>query len=106
MHYLYFTGDRKWDCIILLFTRHTKLQNHLSALNFEERIIDVRKLKRLSKMWSTSEKFMLDLALHLYSDNHVVNLHCIDYLDTSNRKLAFEALGQRFQYKPFIEEAH
>lgn len=94
----YFSGERYWDSIVLLFTAHARLQNHLSAINFEERTIDVKKLTRLSKTWSTSEKFMLNLALHFYSDCYVVNLHDIDYLDTNNRKLAFEALCCRFKF--------
>ncbi len=90
--------DRYWSGTLHLFMRHDKLQRFLTNqhFNFSEGTIDAPALKRLAKPWSQSERFMLDLALHLYNEQHKVNLSDMDYLDSANKALAFEALRLRF----------
>jgi hypothetical protein len=90
--------DRYWKGTLHLFTNHSKLQRYLvpEHFNFEENTVNAKKLKQVAKPWSQSERFMLDLALHLYNEQHKVNLSDMDYLDSSNKGLAFEALRLRF----------
>lgn len=96
--------DRYWKGVIHLFTNHYKLQRCFTTKYFDLEVgtIKATALKRLSKgtstsaSWSTSEQFMLNLALHLFNDQHKVNLSDIDYLDVNNKKLAFEAMQLRF----------
>lgn len=98
------TRDRYWKGVIHLFSNHYKLKQCFITKYFdlEGEMIKATALKRLSKgtstsaSWSTSEQFMLNLALHLFNDQHKVNLSDIDYLDDNNKKLAFEALKLRF----------
>ncbi|KZN99988.1 MULTISPECIES: hypothetical protein [Bacillus] len=91
------TGDRNWDTMMHLFLEHPKLSKYLDCVDQENGYIEKEKLKKLSAPWSTSEKFVLDFALHLYDADHHVNLHQIDYLDVHNRALIFGAFGYRFQ---------
>lgn len=93
------TNDPYLDSFLYIFTNHSKLQNYLTAeyFSFESLILDIKKIKKVSKSWSLSEKFMLDLALHLYGIQGKVDLNTIDYLDQNNKRLAMAALKIRFK---------
>ncbi|MFC5647651.1 hypothetical protein ACFPYJ_00620 [Paenibacillus solisilvae] len=90
--------DRYWRSTLYLFMNHSKLQHFLTPkyFDFEEGSIEVTALKRIAKPWSKSERFMLDLAFHLYNEQHIVNLSDMDYLDDRNRALAMDAIRLRF----------
>jgi hypothetical protein len=100
----YIATDRYWKGVLHLFSKHYKLQRCLNTKYFdlETGTIEIAALKRLARgtktsaSWSTSEKFMLNLALHLYNDNNKVNLSDMDFLDDYNKKLAMEAIKLRF----------
>jgi hypothetical protein len=91
--------DPYWAAVLFLFTNHSKLQNYLTDdyINIYEGIIEEEKLKKLSKPWSRSEKFVLQLALHLYSGRGKLDLNDIDYLDDENKRLVIEAMKLRFK---------
>lgn len=90
--------DRYWSGMLHLFLNHPKLQRCLTTQYFdiEEGSIKAAALKNLAKPWAESEKFMLDLALHMYNEQNKVNLSEMDYLDPINKTLAFEALRLRY----------
>jgi hypothetical protein len=104
--------DRYWKGVIHLFKNHAKLENYFTTKYFDldKGLIKATALKRVAAPWSQSEKFMLNLALHLYNDNNKVNLSDMDYLDDYNKvnlsdmdylddynkKLAMEAITLRF----------
>ncbi|WP_409341045.1 hypothetical protein [Paenibacillus sp. MBLB4367] len=90
--------DRYWRGTLHLFTKHDKLQRCMTSqyFDFDEGEIRTTGLRQLTKPWSQSERFMLELALHLFNERHLVNLHIMDYLDTRNKELAFEAIRLRF----------
>lgn len=91
--------DRYWASIIHLFSNHSKLKTVFNTKYFDLEIgeIKVTSLKRLASPWSQSEKFMLNLALHLFNERNKVNLSDMDYLDDYNKKLALEAISIRFR---------
>lgn len=92
-------SDRYWKATLHLFAKHTLLQRYFTTkfFDFEEETIDSAALKRLSRPWSQSEKFMLNLALHLFNERLAkVNLSHMDYLDEINKQLVIEALKLRF----------
>lgn len=91
-------NDRYWSGTLHLFINHYKLQSYLTSkyFDFEEETIDVAALKRISKPWSQSERFMLSLALSLFNARYTVQLSDMDYLDSTNKRLAFEALHRRY----------
>ncbi|MCJ8015249.1 hypothetical protein MUG84_26630 [Paenibacillus sp. KQZ6P-2] len=82
-----------------LFLKHHKLRRYCSNqyIDVVNETINVSALKRISRPWSKSEKFMLALALHLYNESNKVNLSDMDCLDDVNKRLAFEAIHLRFQ---------
>lgn len=88
--------DPYWDAVVYLFSRHSKLKNYIKYIDQNTHTIKVAEIKKLSNQWSTSEKFFLDLALHLYNSDHHVDLNVVDRLDANNRKLFFNALDRRF----------
>ncbi|WP_238652339.1 hypothetical protein [Paenibacillus piscarius] len=91
--------DCYWRALNHLFTQHSLLQRYLTTQYFdmEEGTVDAAALKRLSRPWSQSEKFMLNLALHLFNERLAkVNLSDMDYLDDFNKLLVIEALRLRF----------
>ena len=94
----YLMEDRYWKGVIHLFKNHYKLQDFFTNKYFdlENGMIKITSLKRVSAPWSQSEKFMLNLALHLYNEKNKVNLSDMDYLDDYNKKLAMEAITMRF----------
>jgi len=90
--------DRYWASLMFLFKNNANLNSCLTTKYFdlEHRVVHIRKLREVSKPWSESEKFMLDLALHLFNQRNKVNLSDMDYLDSYNAKLAIEAIRIRF----------
>ncbi|MDH6370577.1 hypothetical protein M2444_002357 [Paenibacillus sp. PastF-3] len=90
--------DRYWRGLIYIFTQHAKLSRYLTPefVDFEELSVHVDKLKKASKGWSTSEKFMLALALHLYNGRNKVDLSEADRLDDKNTEIALKALRLRY----------
>lgn len=90
--------DRYWRGVIHLFNNHYKLQSYFNTkyFDFEEGTIKIAPLKKVAGPWSESEKFMLNLALHLFNERNKVNLSDMDYLDDCNTKLALEAIAMRF----------
>ncbi len=90
--------DRYWKGTLHLFMKHDKLQRYFTNqyFDFEEGTIDAAALKKVSKPWSQSERFILELALHLFNESYKFNLSDADYLDSANKTLAFEALRLRF----------
>ncbi|MDP4095445.1 hypothetical protein OIN60_01390 [Paenibacillus sp. P96] len=90
-------ADRYWRGALYIFTECEKLQRYVGTyIDFEEYTIDSVGLKRISKPWSESEKFMLNLALHLFNEKNNVNLSGMDYLDSNNKAIALKAIQLRF----------
>ena len=91
--------DPQWAVVIYLFSNHSELKSYLTDeyFNLQEGLIDQDKLMKVSKPWSRSEKFMLTLALHLFSNQRKVDLNDIDFLDQSNKDLVIEAMKIRFK---------
>jgi hypothetical protein len=87
-----------WKGVIHLFQNNAKLKGLFTTKYFdlESGSIKITALKRTAAPWSQSEKFMLNLALHLYNDSNKVNLSDMDYLDDYNKKIAMEAITLRF----------
>lgn len=94
----YIANDRYWKGVIHLFQNNEKLKSVFTTKYFdlESGLIKISTLKKVAGPWSQSEKFMLNLALHLYNERNKVNLSDLDYLDDYNRKLAMEAITLRF----------
>lgn len=94
----YILKDKYWKPVIHLFKNNGKLNSVFTTKYFdlEEGTIKITALKRNAAPWSQSEKFMLNLALHLYNESNKVNLSDMDYLDDYNLKLAMEAIKLRF----------
>lgn len=92
--------DRYWASLIHLFQNNDKLNRVFTTKYFDlqERTVKFQALKKNAAPWSTSEKVMLNLALHLFNERNKFNLSDIGYLDSENRKLAFEAMKIRFGY--------
>lgn len=90
--------DRYWASLMFLFKNNANLNRCLTTKYFdlEHKVVHIRKLREASKPWSESERFMLDLALHLFNHRNRVNLSDMDYLDSYNAKLAIEAICIRF----------
>lgn len=89
-----------WKPVIHLFKNHSKLQDYFTTKYFdlENEVIQIRKLKAVAKPWSQSEKFMLNLAFHLFNDSNKLpnGLGGMACLDENNTKLAVEAIQLRF----------
>ena len=92
-------NDRYWRSVIHLFTNNYKLKSVFTTkyFDFDDCTIKIQSLKRAAGPWSSSEKTMLNLALHLFNERNKFNLSDLDYLDDFNRKIAFEAMMMRFQ---------
>ncbi|MBU5670276.1 hypothetical protein KQJ23_00390 [Paenibacillus sp. MSJ-6] len=89
--------DRYWKGTLHIFTNNPKLQRYAASyIDFEECTINAEGLKRIARPWSDSERFMLNLALHLFNERYKVNLSDMDYLDTNNRQIALKAIQMRF----------
>lgn len=92
--------DRRWIALLHIFKNNGRLSPLLTTryVDIDKRIVHIRKLREVSKPWSQSEKFMLNLALHLFNEsNKLVNLSDMDYLDSHNLNLAIEAIRFRFK---------
>jgi hypothetical protein len=91
-------SDRHWRGLLYLFGSNPKLKQYFNTHFFDLDAGTVRtiELKRISRPWSNSERFMLNLALHLFNENNKVNLSDMDYLDRSNKELALSAIRLRF----------
>jgi hypothetical protein len=94
----YMMADRYWRGLILLFSQCPKLKMVFTTeyIDVGAGVLHVTKLKKVSAPWSQSEKFMLNLALHLYNERNKVNLSDMDYLDDTNLQLALKAIQLRF----------
>lgn len=90
--------NRNWRGMLYLFANHYKLNTLFSTQYFDFKTESVRAedLKKDTKGWSSSEKFMLDLALHLYNSSNQVDLSGMDLLDGNNTDLALEAIIMRY----------
>jgi hypothetical protein len=90
--------DRYWGSLIHLFQNHYALKAAFTTkyFNLETESIKIQALKKDSGVWSHSEKIMLRLALHLFNERNKFNLSDLDYLDSNNKKLAYEAIRIRF----------
>ncbi|WP_213505448.1 hypothetical protein [Paenibacillus faecis] len=90
--------DRYWRSLLFIFQNSPRLQPLLTTQFMDPKrgVVHMTKLRAASKGWSQSEKFMLNLALHLYNETNKVNLSDMDYLDYEHKKVAFEALRIRF----------
>ncbi|MBG9657847.1 hypothetical protein [Cytobacillus firmus] len=94
----YIASDRYWKPVIHLFQNSAKLNTLFTTKYFdmENGLIEVTALKRAASKWSQSEKFLLYLAIHLYTNDGKMDLSVMDYLDEYNKKLALEAIKLRF----------
>jgi hypothetical protein len=90
--------DRYWGSLIYLFENNSKLKQVFTTKYFDlnEGTVKIQSLKRNAAPWSTSEKVMLNLALHLFNERNKFNLSDMDCLDERNKKLALEAIKRRF----------
>ncbi|WCR29740.1 hypothetical protein L3476_14030 [Paenibacillus thiaminolyticus] len=90
--------DRYWGSLLFLFMHHQKLNRLLRAkyIDLNEQIVNVHGLRAAVRGWSHSEKFMLQLALHLFNERNKFNLSDMDYLDDYNKQLALRAIQIRF----------
>ncbi|WOV84725.1 hypothetical protein PGH26_02020 [Sporosarcina jeotgali] len=87
---------REWNTISFIFSEHPKLRKYAYCIDKHAGILNTIELIRVSKSWSTTEKFFLDFVLHLYSANNKIDLTLIDKLDDKNRRLIFRAISYRF----------
>lgn len=89
--------DRYWKGLIYIFRNHEKLKQFLTPefIDFDEMTVHSDKLKKASKSWGTSDKFMLSLALHLYNGRNKVDLSGADRLDDKNTEIALKAIRLR-----------
>lgn len=90
--------SRHWRSMIYLFQDHPKLQRYFTTKYFDlnaERV-KVQALKKEAKPWSDSERFMLNLALHLFNGSNKVDLSQMDYLDQNNTRMALKAIELRY----------
>jgi hypothetical protein len=90
--------DRYWGSFLHLFVNCSKLKMY-----FRPEFVDIENcdvhgdaLLKIAGPWSPSEKFMLNLALHLFNERYVVNLSDMDGLDPSNKRIALDAIKRRF----------
>lgn len=94
------TRDMYWKPVLLLFKEHSKLQSCFTTkyFDFDNELIHINKLKRAARPWSQSEKFMLNLALHLFNDfNKLPNgLSDMSCLEDYNKSLVIKAINLRY----------
>jgi hypothetical protein len=91
--------DRYWASMLHLFQNHWKLKSAFTTKYFdlEREEVKAQSLKKGSAAWSSSEKIMMQLALHLFNERHKFNLSDLDYLDEDNKALALSAIKIRFK---------
>lgn len=90
--------DKYWRSLLFIFQNTPRLHPLLTTqyMNPKQGVVHTTKLRAASKCWSQSEKFMLQLALHLFNESNRVNISDMDYLDSRQKEIAFEALRIRF----------
>lgn len=90
--------DRYWTSMLFLFNNHSKLESVFTTkyFNTDDETVSIQALKRQAAPWSSSEKVMLNLALHLFNERNKFNLSDLDVLDSNNKKLALQAIKIRF----------
>ncbi|MNO15490.1 hypothetical protein D3C76_51560 [compost metagenome] len=90
--------DRHWRSALHIFTNCPSLIGRVEKyIDLDDLTIDFAGLKRISRPWSQSEKFMLNLALHLFDEtNQLANLSDMDYLDPNNKQIALKAINFRY----------
>lgn len=90
--------DRYWAPLIYIFSTCDKLNRYFNPqyINFKTGNVRAAALKKIAAPWSESERFMLQLALHCFSESNKVNLGDMDYLDSRNLQIAFQALKLRY----------
>ncbi|MEK4052682.1 hypothetical protein MHB84_03440 [Paenibacillus sp. FSL F4-0087] len=89
--------DRNWRGMIYIFSHNQNLKRAVEPfVDLDERSIDFDGLRRISLPWSKAEKFMLNLALHIFSERNEVTLSDMDYLDSTNKAIALRAIQLRF----------
>jgi hypothetical protein len=91
--------DRYWASLIHLFQNNSRLNGLFTDKYFDIDLgmVEIQKLKRATSGWSNSEKIMMSLALHLFNERNKFILSDLDYLDSHNKKIAFEAMIMRFK---------
>lgn len=91
--------DRFWSGLLHLFCNMPKLKMYLRPefVDIENQDVHADALLKIAGPWSPSEKFMLNLALHLFNEIHIVNLSDMDRLDFNNKKMALRAIQKRFE---------
>lgn len=94
--------NRHWKPLVFLFSEHPKLSTLFNSkyIDLEREQVRVKALRAAARGWSHAEKFMLNLALHLYNaSNRLPNgLDDMDYLDSANTQLAIKAIRMRYDY--------
>lgn len=90
--------DRYWGSMLHIFTENRKLQSYVGPefVDMEAGEVNIAKLKRIARPWSNSERFMLNLALHLFNPRNKVELDGMDSLDAANTRIALEAIRMRY----------
>lgn len=89
--------NKEWGALLYIFLNTPKLTGFVDThIDFEEGIVEAQRLKRISRPWSDSEKFMLNLALHCFNSANPIDLSDMDLLDNRNREVAFSALITRY----------
>lgn len=90
-------ADKNWRGMLYILTNSDNLTRAVSPhIDLEECSVDFPAIKRISKPWSNAEKFLLNLAMHLFSEQYKVNLSDMDLLDTYNKEIALKAIRLRF----------
>ncbi|BFH10670.1 hypothetical protein WJ0W_005781 [Paenibacillus melissococcoides] len=90
--------DPYWGSMLHIFINHYKLNRYTAKyIDFTNESININGLRTASRPWSSSEKFMLKLGLHLFNERNKVNLSDMDCLDDNNRKIAMQAIAIRFR---------
>lgn len=91
--------DRYWRGLLHIFTNHNKLKQFLSNpefIDFEELTIHSDRMLEASNSWSVCEKFMLEVALHMYNGIHKIDLSLADRMDEGNTVILLKALQLRY----------
>lgn len=90
--------DRYWRGMLHLFVEQPRLKSLFTSryFDFDSGIVECDAMKRAARPWSPGERFMLNLALHLFNERHKVNLSDLDYLDPNNKQIALKAIQLRF----------
>lgn len=91
--------DKYWKGLLHIFMNHGKLKHFLSDpayFDFEEFTLHSDKLLEASKDWGTGERFMLEVALHMFNGIHKVDLSKADVLEDKYLEIVIHALRLRY----------